>query len=191
MRTSTALLAIPLVLALSAGAGAMGHGKGKPQPIPCPTDVGAALVAACPCSGATQPGASVAGWRNHGQYVKCMVHLRNALRKSGCLTDDERRTVARCAAHSTCGKDTVLCCHYDLGTCNDPMPGDMVLAGTCSNHPTVPCDVNADCTTSTSGIVHEATACTSDGGVVVDGGGSVCSPCPPPPTTTTTTTTLP
>jgi hypothetical protein len=71
------------------------------------------------------------------------------------------------------------------------MPGDMVKAGTCSNQPTVACDVSTDCTTSTSGIVADATTCSADGGVVVDGGGSLCSPCPPPPTTTTTTTTLP
>jgi hypothetical protein len=186
------LLAITVLLALPAGARAMGHGKGKPQPVPCPADVGAAFAAACPCAGATPSDTSGAAWRNHGQYVKCVVHFRNTLRKSGCLTDDERRTIARCAARSTCGKDTVLCCHYDLGTCSDPMPGDMVAAGTCSNQPTLACDLTSDCTTSTSGIVHDATVCTADGGVVVDGGGSVCTLCPPPPsTTTTTTTTLP
>jgi hypothetical protein len=133
---------------------------------------------------------SVAPWRNHGQYVKCIVHFRNALRKSGCLTDDERRTIARCSARSTCGKATVLCCQYELGTCNDPMPGDLVKAGVCNNDSTLACDTAADCTKSSSRIAHDATACMADGGVVVDGGGSVCAPCPPM-TTTTTTTTLP
>src|SRR5712692_11133956 len=127
---------------------------------------------------------------HHGQYVSCIVRFRNALRKAGCFTDDSiRRTLARCAARSTCGKDTVLCCHYDLGTCNDPMPGDTVAAGTCSNDPTVACDTSADCTKSTARIAHDAGACTVDGGVVVVGGGSVCAPCPPPPTTTPTTST--
>jgi hypothetical protein len=181
MRTSITVLALMGLLSLPAWTGAMGHGKGKPQPIPCPPDVGAALAEACPCAAAS----------NHGQYVKCVVHLRNALRKSGCLSGDEKRTIARCAARSTCGKDTVLCCNYVVGTCSDPMPGDLVVAGTCSNDATLACDTDADCTTSTSRIVHDATACTGAGDAVVDGGGSVCSPCPPLPTTTTTTTTLP
>ena len=187
MPMSIRLLTIMLVLGVSIGADAMGHGKGKPQPVQCPSDVAAALAAACPCAGTTQSDASVSAWRNHGQYVKCMVQFRNTLRKSGCLTSDEKRTIARCAARSTCGKDTVLCCHYELGTCNDPMPGDMVAAGTCSNHPTVACDVSTDCTTSTSRIVSDAAKCAADGDAVVDGGGSVCTPCPPLPSTTTTT----
>ncbi len=188
MRSVTRLFAVLTMLALPAGARAMGngHGHGKPGPIPCPTDVAAALAAQCPCAGTVNPDTSVTPWRNHGQFMKCVVHYRNALRKSGCLTDSERQTIASCAARSTCGKDTVLCCHYVVGTCSDPMPGDMVQAGVCSNE-AVACDTAADCTTSSSRIAHDATACMSDGGVVVDGGGSVCVPCP---TTTTTTTTL-
>lgn len=182
MRNTASILILAAVLVGTASA------KGRPQPMTCPPDVGVALAETCPCAGKMMPNGTVAPWRNHGQYQSCVVHLRNALRKSGCLTDDERRTIARCAARSTCGKDTVLCCHYDLGTCSDPMPGDMVAAGTCSNQPTVACDVSDDCSTSTSRIVHDATVCAADGGVVVDGGGSICTPCPPPPTTTTTTT---
>ena len=181
MRSLTRLLALGAVLALPATAPAMGNGHGKPQPIPCPPDVAAAVAAQCPCAGTTNPDLTVTPWRNHGQYQKCVVHFRNALRKSGCLTDDEKRTIARCGARSTCGKDTVLCCHYDLGTCNDPAPGDMVAAGTCSNDPAVACDVSADCTKSSSSIRHDADACAADGGVVVVGGGSVCAACPPPP----------
>ena len=181
MRTSIRVLVITALLALPAGASAMGQGHGKPQPIPCPTDVAAAVAAQCPCAGTTNPDLTVNPWRNHGQYQKCVVHFRNALRKSGCLTDDEKRTIARCGARSTCGKDTVLCCHYDLGTCNDPVPGDMVAAGTCSNDPAVACDVSADCTKSSSSIRQDANACAADGGVVVVGGGSVCAACPPPP----------
>ena len=190
MRSATRLLAVLTMLALPVGVRAMGHGHGKPQPIPCPADVAAALAAQCPCAGAVQPDMSTVPWRNHGQYMKCLVHFRNALRKSGCLTAAERQTIASCAARSTCGKNTVLCCHYDLGTCSDPTPGDMVAAGTCSNDPTVACDVSTDCTQSTARITPDATACMADGGVVVEGGGSVCAPCPPPPSTTTTTTTL-
>ncbi|MEO6026866.1 MAG: hypothetical protein ABIR79_08390, partial [Candidatus Binatia bacterium] len=78
----------------------------------CPTDVGACLAESCPC---TAPGnGNGASWKNHGQYVKCVVHLRNDLRKAGCLDNDAKRTIARCAARSTCGKEGfVLCCVYD------------------------------------------------------------------------------
>jgi hypothetical protein len=179
--TATVLLLAAMLLGTASA-------KGKPQPVPCPPDVGVALAEACPCAGKMMPNGTMAPWKNHGQYQSCMVHLRNALRKSGCLTDDERRSIARCAARSTCGKDTVLCCHYELGACSDPMPGDMVAAGTCNNQSTVACDVSDDCTVSTSGVVRDATMCAADGGVVVEGGGSVCTPCPPLPTTTTTTT---
>jgi len=185
MRNATRLFVLVGALAVSTVAIA----KGRPQPIPCPPDVAAALAAQCPCAGTTQPDQSVTPWRNHGQYVRCVVHFRNLLRKSGCLTADNRRTLGRCAARSTCGKDTVLCCTYALGTCNDPMPGDGTKAGVCSNDASLACDTAADCTTSTSRIEHDATTCTADGGVVVIGGGSVCDPCPPPPTTTTTTST--
>jgi hypothetical protein len=167
------------MLALPIAARAMGHGHGKPQPIPCPADVATAIATQCPCDAA----------RNHGQFVKCVVHFRNSLRKSGCLTDVERHTIARCAARSTCGKSSVLCCHYDSGTCNDPMPGDGIKAGACSNDTSVTCDVSSDCTTSTASLRSDAGTCMADGGVVVDGGGSVCDPCPPPPTTTTSTST--
>jgi len=75
--------------------------KGPPPPTTCPPDVAAAIAAACPCDGAT----------NHGQHVSCVVQQRNALRKGGCLTTEDRRTIARCAARSTCGKPgRVICC---------------------------------------------------------------------------------
>jgi predicted acyl esterase len=39
------------------------------------------------------------------------------------------------------------------GTCNgDPMPGDGTKGGTCSNHATVACDTDADCTSSDEAI---------------------------------------
>ena len=183
MRRATSLFVLVGCLAIASSAAAK-----RPEPISCPADVVAAVAATCPCAGTMMPNASLQPWRNHGKYVSCVVHFRNTLRKSGCFTDDSvRRTLARCAARSTCGKDKVLCCHYDLGTCSDPMPGDMVQAGACSNDGTLGCDTAADCTKSSSRIAHDATACSADGGVVIEGGGSVCSACPPPPTTTTTT----
>jgi len=184
MRTTLRLIAIAALLASPAAGLAMGHGHGKPPTVTCPTDgnVEAALATACPCAG-TAGDTGPVGWKNHGQYVRCVVHYRNALRKAGCFTDDSvRRAVARCAARSTCGKssDVVLCCHYQLGTCNDPNPADNVAAGTCSNGG-APCNASADCTQSSASLAHDATACGADGGVVVVGGGSVCAPCPPPP----------
>jgi len=176
------ILALTFFFALPVLATAMGNGNGhgKPQPIPCPSDIAAAVATECPCAGTVQGDQSAAPWRNHGQYVKCVVHFRNLLRKSGCFTDDSvRRTIARCAARSTCGKDTVLCCTYELGTCSDPTPNG-VAEGTCSNDATHPCDVAADCTTSQSHIVHDTDACAADHGVVVVGGGSLCQACPPP-----------
>ncbi len=155
--------------------------KGRPDPITCPTDVAAALAEMCPCDGKMMPDDSVQPWRNHGQYVSCFVRFRNALRKASCFTDDSvRRTLARCAARSTCGKATaVRCCTYELGTCSDPMPGNMTAEGSCSNDPALVCDSATDCTQSSARITRGADACTADGGTVVDGG-SVCEPCPPP-----------
>ena len=155
--------------------------KGRPDPITCPTDVVAALAEMCPCDGTTMPDDSAQPWRNHGKYVSCVVRYRNALRKAGCFTDDSvRRTLARCAARSTCGKvGAVLCCSYEMGTCNDPAPGDMVAAGVCSNDAALACDVDADCTKSHASVARDEAVCAERGGTVV-GGGSVCTPCPPP-----------
>jgi len=121
------------------------------------------------------PDGSVAPWRNHGQYVSCVVHLRNALRKGGCLTADARRTLARCAARSSCGKGTaVLCCTTETGTC--------------SNAAEMACDSNADCTEARGRIASDEAACMASGGVSM-GAGSVCDSCTSSTTTSTTTTT--
>jgi hypothetical protein len=189
MPRATALLALAACFALGSGADA----KGRPGPITCPADVGAAVATTCPCNGRMLPNGSVQPWRNHGQYVSCIVRYRNALRKAGCFTDDSvRRTFARCAARSTCGKtDAVLCCISETGTCNnDPKPGDGMAAGTCSNDPAVACDVATDCTTTHARIARDATSCAAAGGT--DGGsGSVCVACTTTTTSSTTTTTLP
>jgi hypothetical protein len=178
-------------LVLPTAAAAMG--KGKPQPITCPTDVASAMAEQCPCAGKMLPDGSVAPWRNHGQYMTCVVHLRNALRKGGCLTADTRRTLARCGARSTCGKATaVLCCVTETGVCSDPTPGDGTAAGTCSNAADMACDTSADCTETHAHLASDDAACTASGGVST-GAGSVCDSCTSSTTTstTTTTTTLP
>jgi hypothetical protein len=146
----------------------------------CPADVGAALAAACPCAA----DANAQAWKNHGQYVSCVVRFRNGLRRiAGCLDATAQRTIARCDARSTCGKEgAVLCCVYDTsGTCSDLLPGDSIKAGVCSNAATVVCDTATDCITATGPrVARHADSCTEKGGTVV-GGGSVCSACPIPP----------
>ncbi len=152
----------------------------KPTPMPCPTDVEVAVTDACPCAGKMDGNGVTMPWKNHGQFVSCVVHVRNMLRKNGCLTSDLKRTMARCAARSTCGKtDTVLCCVTHTDTCvGDPAPGDMTKAGTCSNDATVACDVDADCTTVTASLDPDAATCTAAGGTATQG--SVCSGCSVP-----------
>ena len=145
----------------------------------CPADVAAALAAACPCDA----NANAQAWKNHGQYVSCVVRFRNVLRKDGCLADTAKRTIAKCAARSTCGKGgAVLCCVYDSsGTCDDALPGDGTAAGVCSTDATVVCDTATDCITATGPrLARHPEKCTDNGGTVV-GGGSVCSACPIPP----------
>jgi len=94
MRASRAL-AVLLVLPSVA----LAH-RGRPVPVACPADVAAAIAAACPCDGA----------RNHGEYVRCVVRTRNALRRAGCVSDAQQG-VGRCAARSTCGRpQAVICC---------------------------------------------------------------------------------
>jgi hypothetical protein len=142
----------------------------------CPEDVGAALGAACPCDA----DAGGKAWKNHGQYVSCVVRFRNDLRKDGCLDAQSQRTIARCAARSTCGKEgAVLCCVYDTsGTCDDAAPGDGTAAGVCSNNAETACDTDADCVTvSGPKLKRSEEVCTDHGGTAV-GGGSVCAGCP-------------
>ncbi len=158
---------------------AIGGVAGAQDANECPDDAGAELAAACPCGGeaADKP------WRNHGKYVRCVVHFRNALRQRGCLDAATQRTIARCAARSTCGKEgAVLCCVYDTsGTCDDPLPGAGTAAGTCSNDATTACDTATDCITASGPkLKRRAETCTGQGGTVV-GTGSVCSACPIPP----------
>src|SRR5207249_10263066 len=92
MRIVMRALPLAMLVALPAAASAMGNGHGKPPPITCPTtDIPTAVATECPCGGTVQADQSVVPWRNHGQYQKCVVHLRNALRKAGCFTDDSVR----------------------------------------------------------------------------------------------------
>jgi hypothetical protein len=164
--------ALAMLLAVAGVASAQGANG-------CPEDAGAALAAACPCGG----DAAGSPWKNHGQYVSCVVRFRNDLRKRGCLDTATQRTIARCAARSTCGKEgAVLCCVYDTsGTCDDALPGDGTAAGVCSNDAATICDTDTDCITARGPkLKRREETCTNRGGTVV-GTGSVCSGCPIPP----------
>ena len=112
MRHPTRLLVLVGVLALPTtivakgrpdptrdGASTAAHGAtGQPQSTTCPSDVAAVVAAACPCTGT---------WRNHGQYVRCVVHTRHALRRVGC-SGDALRGIGPGAARSTCGRSTAV-----------------------------------------------------------------------------------
>lgn len=183
MRRVMTMMAMLTLLGLPSAAFAMGngnaHGKGKPEPITCPDDANGAIALECPCDGETLPDESVVPWRNHGQYVRCVVQYRNQLRKAGCVTRQERRSIKRCAARSTCGKaDRVLCCISTTGTCDD-VSLDGIPEGLCSNDEDLGCDTDEDCTKSRTRIARGEAACTNAGGDVA-GTGSVCTPCAPP-----------
>ncbi len=165
-----------VLLALTLSIPAQGWAKGKPAPVACPLDVAQAVAAACPCNGTPEdPG--LLPWRNHGEYVRCVAHYRNALRKAGCLSSAEKRSVVRCAAQAPCGKPgaPIVCCTTTLGVCSDALP-DGIPAGTCSNAPTVGCDVATDCAVTTTSFVDDPVGCTAGGGTV-EGDGAVCSVC--------------
>ncbi len=148
----------------------------------CPADVATAIADQCPCEGRSGGQAAVEPWKNHGKYVSCVVRYRNLLRKSNCLDAEAKRTIARCAARSTCGKEgAVLCCVYDTsGTCSDALPGDGTPEGVCSNDETKACDTAIDCVVATGDprVKRRAERCTDRGGTPV-GEGSVCGGCPP------------
>ena len=169
-----------LMFVIGAAVLAFHVGVGSAQAQSCPEDVGAALAAACPCEGNGN-----GAWKNHGQYVKCVVHLRNQLRKAGCLDADAKRTIASCAARSTCGKEgAVLCCKYDTSaTCSDTL-ADGIPTGVCSSDGVTACDTATDCITviGSAKVTRKAETCTDRGGTVV-GTGSVCGGCPEVPPT--------
>jgi len=166
-----------VTLSLAALVGMATAASAKPTPKTCDANARAnalaAIDAACPCAGQTDPttGAVVA-WKNHGQYMKCVAHARNAQAKGGvakqCLKD-----VVPCAANSTCGKSAAVACITSTGTClNDPVPGDGIAQGTCDWDTTKACDTDADCAHSMCQIADDAATCTGMGGT--SAGGSCC-----------------
>lgn len=97
MQMLSRLVGAILLLAVSAGMATAGK---KLENVGCPDDLAAALSTQCPCDAAS----------NHGQYVRCVVHYANTLRRAHCPTRSLRAVVG-CAWRSTCGRpDAVVCC---------------------------------------------------------------------------------
>jgi hypothetical protein len=115
-------------------------------------------LAQCPCD--------TAG--NHGQYVSCVSHALNVLKKNGGIPKECKGRIQRCAARSTCGKPGFVTCLIPTDTCTvDPTTG----LGTCANDPTLTCVVDLDCG-SICKIKSSDMGCTDAGGTV--GTGTTC-----------------
>jgi hypothetical protein len=145
------LIACALVLAASQPASpACGDSPGDAQAV---AETRAAAEVRCDGAGAA----------DHGQYVRCVAQVANQAARAGQLPRSCRGAVARCAAHSTCGRQgAVACCRTDEKG-----------ASKCR-------------------IVQDAARCTARAGVsaCVSDHASCCDACPgggcAPPTTTTT-----
>ena len=174
MRASLLILVAAVMIPATAIA------KGPREPLECPSDVIAAVAAECPCDGVAASEGEAPSWRNHGRYVRCVVQYVNRLRKSDCLTKEDKRALKRCAARSTCGKEgRVLCCVPRLDTCDDPTPGDELAEGACAGDAEVACDTDADCSTVKASIARSEEECLEKGGTA-EGNGSVCTACVTP-----------
>lgn len=130
---------------------------------------GAAIAAECPCDGKVNGAGEVTAWKNHGGYVSCVARERNRQAKTLGLSKSCVRHAARCAARSTCGKREGFVVCRQLDTCSDALPGDGVAAGTCTDDPTVACDIAADCPVLSCSVKPAAETCTDQGGVAATG----------------------
>jgi hypothetical protein len=161
-------LAGALALPLDASAGRL------PEPLECPADPAEALEEVCPCDGRELPNGDFQPWRSHGQYVSCAARFRNALRRAGCLDAAQRRSFARCAARSTCGRPAaIVCCLGEAAVC---LVGEEDVEGVCSHDAAVACEIDEDCTTYRGRLMRSEEACEALGGEVGDEG-SVCRAC--------------
>lgn len=62
---------------------------------------GAQIIAQmCQCAGPSDNKA----WKSHGQYVSCVARARNAVFKTGLITEEEGEIIVETAAESSCGK---------------------------------------------------------------------------------------
>ena len=116
--------------------------------------------ARCAVQNAINTECSCAGAGNHGQYVRCVVHVVKRLSDSGAVPTECRGKITRCAARSTCGKAGFVTCQLTRpGTCN-------LATGTCMENPATVCTTDAACATSRCKTSSSAERCTAAGGVV-------------------------
>ncbi len=54
-------------------------------------------------------------WKNHGEYVSCVAHAVNDLRKAGVLTVEQAKGIVAAAGQSDIGKDKSACKPYGGG----------------------------------------------------------------------------
>jgi hypothetical protein len=129
--------------------------------------VAAEVAIQCPCD---------AEWRNHGQYVSCVVRTAARLYRENDVPRSCGRNTRSCAARSTCGRqggEAALCCVDVAKEClEDPTPGDTLAEGTCEDTES-PCDTAEDCVFTRCRVTATADACTEIGGVA-GGQGSCC-----------------
>ena len=115
-------------------------------------EVAGTIEARCPCQTA----------QTHGEFVRCVSRALKALVAGSRIPAECRGTLKRCAARSTCGRETgtVVCeipvgqgrCRVGLGFCEEPL--------------FTPCSSDADCVTSRCAIVPSTARCTARGGMV-------------------------
>jgi hypothetical protein len=129
--------------------------------------VAAEVAVECPCDGE---------WRNHGQYVRCVVRTAARLYRENDVPRACGRNTRSCAARSTCGRqggEASLCCVDVTKEClGDPTPGDALAEGTCEDTES-PCDTTEDCVFTRCRVTTTPEACTELGGVG-GGQGSCC-----------------
>ena len=150
-----------VTLSLAAVIGLAGTASAKPKACD-PAAVEAAIASideACACDG---------GWKNHGQYVKCVTRAKKSAAREAGLSNKCLNGAMSCAARSSCGTvGEVDCSVTTAGVCSDANPGDEVAEGTCDLDGAA-CDTDADCAgESTCEVAESSEACATAGGTAV------------------------
>jgi hypothetical protein len=103
------------------------------------------------------------GFRNHGQYVKCVGAAVRRLTAANPDFKNCRGKLVRCAARSICGKEGFVTCNRDvLGTC-DTTTGFCIDEGFTE----IACTSNEQCIVGTRcSTKRSAEQCTEHGGTV-------------------------
>ena len=127
----------------------------------------AAIAVDCPCGGKTDVSGATVAWKNHGQYMKCIVHARKSEAKANHVAPQCLKDVVPCAANSSCGKSSAVACQTTTGTCLNIDPNS--LTGSCDNDSAKSCTSDADCSQSSCFIADSADECAASSGTVTSG----------------------